>query len=58
MVDLAIYDANILGLAHGRQPQATVYLSVIHKNSRCFHDATGEVEEAYLKLAKEVRDKC
>ena len=32
--------------------------SVIQKNSQYFHDATGEVEEAYLKLAKEVRDEC
>lgn len=58
VVDLAIYDANILGLAHGRQPQAAAYLSVIKKDSQYFHDATGEVEEAYLKLAKEVRDEC
>lgn len=31
VVDLAIYDANILGLAHGGQPQAVAYHWVIQK---------------------------
>jgi hypothetical protein len=51
--DLAIYDANQLGLAHGRQTNAAPYRAGIEKDSDAFHDATASLEKAYLELAKQ-----
>jgi hypothetical protein len=51
--DLVIYDANQLGLAHGRQAQAAAYRAAIEKDNEGFHDATASVENAYLELAKQ-----
>jgi hypothetical protein len=51
--DLTIYDANQLGLAHGRQAQAAAYRIVIEKDSETFHDATSSMEKAYIDLAKQ-----
>jgi hypothetical protein len=50
---LAIYDANVLGLAHGRQAQAAPYRAVVEKDTEAFHDATETVARAYLKVALE-----
>jgi len=55
---LAAYDANVLGLAHGRQPQARRYRAEIEKDPDAFHDAINPVVKAYLALArKNLRDK-
>jgi hypothetical protein len=55
---LAAYDANVLGLAHGRQPQAKRYRAEIEKDPDAFHDAINPVVKAYLALArKNLRDK-
>jgi hypothetical protein len=51
--DLAIYDANQLGIAHGRQTQAAAYRAAIEKDNELFHDATASVEKTYLDLAKQ-----
>ena len=58
VVDLAIYDANILGARAWRTAAGHRLPLGDSENSQYFHDATCEVEEAYLKLAKEVRDEC
>jgi uncharacterized protein DUF2252 len=55
---LASYDANLLGLAHGRQAEATPYRAIVEKDAEAFHDATEPVAKAYLDLARETfRDK-
>lgn len=51
--DLAIYDANQLGLVHGRQASAKGYIEAIKENSRSFQSSTQSVAEWYLKLAAE-----
>ena len=53
LVDLALYDANLLGWAHGIQPAAKKYLQAILKDPEEFHQATKLVGNAYLKLAKQ-----
>jgi Uncharacterized protein conserved in bacteria (DUF2252) len=50
---LAIYDANVLGLAHGRQAQASPYRAVVEKDPEAFHDAMEAVARAYLEIARE-----
>jgi hypothetical protein len=50
---LAIYDANVLGLAHGRQAQAAPYRAMVEKDAEALHDATGPVAKAYLEVARE-----
>ncbi len=50
---LAIYDANVLGLAHGRQTRAARYRALIEKDAEAFHDATEPVAKAYLEVARE-----
>jgi hypothetical protein len=52
LIELAIYDANQLGIAHGRQAQAAAYRSAIEKNTDAFHEATSQVEKAYIEIAK------
>jgi hypothetical protein len=55
---LAMFDANVLGLAHGRQAQAAPYRALIEKDPEAFHDATEPVAKAYLELArKNFRDR-
>ncbi len=50
---LAIYDANVLGLAHGRQAQAAPYRAIVERDTEAFHDATEAVAKAYLEVARE-----
>jgi hypothetical protein len=50
---LASYDANVLGLAHGRQAEAAPYRAIAEKDADAFHNATEPVAKAYLKLARE-----
>ena len=50
---LASYDANVLGLAHGRQAEAAPYRAIVEKDAEAFHDATEPVAKAYLELARE-----
>jgi hypothetical protein len=50
---LALYDANVLGLAHGRQAAAARYRALIEKDAEAFHDAIKPVVKAYLDLARE-----
>jgi hypothetical protein len=57
VVDLAVFDANLLGLAHGRQEQSKPYLAAIHGDRVKFHRATKEVERAYLDSARKVFQK-
>jgi hypothetical protein len=54
--ELAIYDANQLGLAHGRQAEAEAYCGAIKTDTEAFHNTTEEVERAYLELAQKVLD--
>jgi hypothetical protein len=55
---LAIYDANLLGLAHGRQAQAAAYRAIVERDAEAFHDAMEAVARAYLEVAREsFRDK-
>jgi len=55
---LAIYDANLLGLAHGRQGQAAPFRAVVEKDREAFHDATEAVARAYVAIARDsFRDK-
>ena len=49
---LARYDANQLGLAHGRQAQASSYLAAIKTDAEAFRLATKHAAIAYLKLAR------
>jgi hypothetical protein len=50
--DIARYDANVLGLAHGRQAEAAHYRAVVEKDADAFHNATAPVAKAYLELAR------
>ena len=50
--ELEIYDANQLGLAHSRQPDAHRYHAQIKADPEAFHQATEPVEKAYLDTAK------
>jgi len=45
---LAIFDANVLGLAHGRQAQGPACLAAIRHDTKAFHSAIKEAEKAYL----------
>jgi hypothetical protein len=55
---LASYDANVLGLAHGRQAEAGPYRAIVEKDAEAFHHATEPVAKAYLELARDnFRDK-
>jgi hypothetical protein len=49
---LAVYDANVLGLAHGRQAKAARYRALIEKDPEAFHDAVKPVVKSYLELAR------
>src|SRR5262249_45564891 len=49
--ELEIYDANQLGLAHGRQRGASDYHASINTNPEAFHDTTEPVAKAYLAIA-------
>jgi hypothetical protein len=53
---LAKYDANQLGLAHGRQAQAEAYRAAIKADPEAFHTVTKVVEEAYLERAQQALD--
>jgi len=50
--ELATYDANQLGLAHGRQAQASVYYRTIKTDTEAFRAATKEAAMAYLEVAR------
>ena len=50
--ELATYDANQLGLAHGRQAQASVYYRTIKTDTEAFRAATKEAAMAYLDVAQ------
>jgi hypothetical protein len=52
--DLASYDANVLGLAHGRQAQAAPYGAMVAEDPEAFHDALKPVVKAYLELARRI----
>ncbi len=52
VVALSVYDANILGLAHGNQAQSGEYRRAIKNNIDEFHQATKSIGQAYLKLAR------
>jgi hypothetical protein len=49
--ELEIYDANQLGLAHGRQRGARDYRASIHASPEAFHHTTEPVAKAYLAIA-------
>jgi len=51
---LARYAANQLGLAHGRQVQASAYLAAIKTDAGTFRLATKRAAVAYLELARKV----
>src|SRR5215469_377422 len=53
VVALAIYDANILGLAHGRQLAAAEYIKAIKQDPKKFHRTTKQIAETYLQLAEQ-----
>lgn len=53
VVALAIYDANVLGLAHGTHPAAAEYSKAIKQDPEEFHSATKKVGETYLYLAEQ-----
>jgi Uncharacterized protein conserved in bacteria (DUF2252) len=57
VIALAIYDANVIGLAHGRQADSADYAAAIHKNVAKFHKATKKVMRDYLDSAKRVMKK-
>jgi hypothetical protein len=50
---LARYDANVLGLAHGRQAEADPYRALVEKDAEALHDAIKPVVRAYLGLARD-----
>ena len=50
---LASYDANVLGLAHGRQADADPYRALVEQDAEAFHDAMKPVVKAYLELVHE-----
>ena len=49
---LAIYDANVLGLTHGRQAEAVPYRSLVENDPEAFHQAVKPVVKSYLELAR------
>ena len=51
--ELEIYDANQLGLAHGRQRWAGDYRASIDASPEAFHGSTEPVAKAYLAIASE-----
>ena len=53
VMSLAIYDANVLGLAHGTQAQGAAYYAAIHRAPEAFHHASKEVALAYLESARQ-----
>jgi hypothetical protein len=53
--ELATYDANQLGLAHGRQARASAYYRAINTDTEAFRTATKEAALAYLELARKGR---
>ena len=57
VMHLAAYDANLLGLAHGSQAQSAGYIAAIHRDPSEFHQATKDVEKAYLESAREAFEK-
>jgi hypothetical protein len=57
VMHLAAYDANLLGLAHGSQAQSAGYGAAIHRDTSEFHQATKDVEKAYLDSAREAFEK-
>ncbi len=54
---LAIYDANLLGLAHGRQKQSAAYLAEINRDPKAFHKAIEAAVDDYLTVAKNAYEK-
>ena len=50
--ELATYDANQLGLAHGRQAQASAYYRAIKTDTEAFRATTKEAGVAYLNLGR------
>jgi hypothetical protein len=50
-IELARYDANQLGLAHGRQAHADAYRASIEKDPAAFHDAMEPIEKSYMESA-------
>jgi hypothetical protein len=54
---LARYDANQLGLAHGRQAQASAYQAAIETDAEAFRLGTKHAAVAYLKLARKAEAK-
>ena len=56
--ELSLYDANFLGLIHGRQSQGVDYRNAIQADRETFHQATEELVKTYLKLAKEAMEKA
>lgn len=49
---LAIFDANLLGLAHSKQAESTAYLAEIEKDKEAFHEAIEHAVEDYLDVVK------
>jgi hypothetical protein len=52
VMDLAAYDANLMGLAHGGQAKGADYRAAIHRDTAAFHQAAKDVERAYLDSAR------
>lgn len=50
--DLAEYDANLLGLAHGRQKACERYLEEIKSDREVFHDAVEKVVQEYIQIVR------
>lgn len=50
--DLAVFDANLLGLAHGRQRESARYLEEVQSDREAFHEAVETIIQDYLKIAK------
>ena len=57
VMHLAAYDANLLGLAHGRQAHSAGYSAAIHQDPEGFHQAIKNAEKAYLDSAREAFEK-
>lgn len=49
---LAIYDANLLGLAHSGQKQSKAYLTAIVQDPKAFHKTVESIVDDYLSFAK------
>jgi len=54
---LAAYDANVLGVAHGRQIDSAAYTAAIRDDLAKFHKATKKVARTYLDSARSVLKK-